>query len=181
MRDLHLFEPRPPELCALVGAEMEHYRLLYSAVRAFDAQTVLEIGTGVGTGTTHFGVAGAAVTTIDPMRSCLKLAENKAQEYGFALTALWGPSTAFAFSIRDQAPFDIVYIDGEHTPDALRHDIAAYAPLAKKLVLIDDIYMNGAMLEIWRTEAPKHGETHEYPGLHVDQYGRDWGIGAILR
>lgn len=96
----------------------------------------------------------------------------------------------FAEFLRREGPFDVVFIDGDHSPEGVRHDIETIAPHARILVLHDiasDAYPGPG--EAWRHLRARQQDRYEFAEF-VTQYdevvertGRRWmGIGvAALR
>jgi predicted O-methyltransferase YrrM len=95
-------------------------------------KTVLEIGAFEGRSAEVFLLSGANVTSVDPWKDLdevLAAAVRRLTPYGDRWTMIRGSSPAALVLLRS-ASYDLVYIDGDHSYNAVRSDIAA----ARRLV-----------------------------------------------
>ena len=111
----------------------EHLATLYFITKAFDCMEVLEIGTGAGASTTAFAEAGALITTID-IEPC-EFARSFCEPFGSRINFIQEDSTTFEIEYN----YDIVFIDGSHTWQQVRHDLEKFSPHATKFLILHDI------------------------------------------
>jgi len=93
-----------------------------------------------------------------------------------------------AFLCRE-GPFDVVFIDGDHSPEGVRRDVETVTPYARALVLHDivsDVYPGpGAVWREMRAEQQDHYVFTEFVTQYdevVERTGKRWmGIGVAVR
>ncbi len=123
-----------------VAAELDAVKVLYNER---GPRKVLEIGVYYG-GTLRAWLTHAApdatIVAVDPDHKNPDLYENWRHE-DTTLVVLNGRSSEVADEIRAHAPYDWVFIDGDHSEAGVRFDIGLTVPLVKKggLLLIHDI------------------------------------------
>jgi len=109
----------------------------------------LEIGTHLGTSSLQIAEAGASVITIDIDAKYTILTQGIAAEHGLnnRLTALTGDSSTIAVD----GPFDLLFIDGDHTLEQAHSDYLRFRPLVREggLMLFDDTQFNDGMKTAW--------------------------------
>jgi hypothetical protein len=117
------------------GIEQNPHELATFLIRMqeLDVQSVLEIGTGYKAGLARFLAheMGWKVTTVD------------IQDYGHRFDniqfVIYLPDMPINF-IETIDPPDLVFIDGAHDYESVRHDYETYSPLATKAVAFHDIF-----------------------------------------
>lgn len=134
---------------AFYRANYERGVLIYHLIRAFDIQTVLEIGHGRGYSTFcaakafyDSGIRGT-ITTVDPTfdeNYLNALTKVFPKEWFDMIKFVKGPS-------RDVVPqlegnFDFVYIDGDHSYEATKTDWTNCKAKDPKIVLFDDYHLS---------------------------------------
>lgn len=135
----------PEEIGAFLDFALEH-----------GVQTVLEIGTGESGGLARFmaGELGWHVTSIDlsvpgayiPAR--FEQGEGMTFESGGFWRVIQANSQEPGTIDLGQDTFDLVFIDGDHTAEAVRADHANYAGLATKIVAFHDIHPAGYWTDV---------------------------------
>jgi hypothetical protein len=88
-------------------------------------------------------------------------------------SVVWGNSQApeTIAAVAERAPFDAVFIDGDHTYDGAQSDWLAYGPLAR-IVAFHDIAAIGLGIEVPRLWAELKATRR-----HVEIIGREPGMG----
>jgi len=177
------------EMCNGVGqnpAELDKVRELYVARKP---KRVLEIGVWFG-GTLREWLEnatdGATVVAVDPEHQ----APNRYPEWqkpDTNLVVVVGRTGGSADEkTREHAPYDWVFIDGDHSPDGVKNDIALTLPLVAEggLLLLHDIAAEGYPPLAPRLEFDKLMETHD--GWEIVEPTPDWfpsdgghGIGVV--
>lgn len=141
-----------PDLCASLTDDPgqdtgTHYAVLYSLARFLPAKVAVEIGVDDGSttlplllGVTH---AGGHLYSVD-VASCLAAQQRVAAS---GMQGRWSffiqPSVEFAerwVNTNGPALIDLVFIDGDHSPEGVRADWEAFSPLVRVggLVLFHD-------------------------------------------
>lgn len=155
-----------------------YYRFL--ARLALDAERCLEIGTYRGSSAAHLAASGASVVTIDVNPDAARVVNEFADLCITPITANSGfvlGDPAAAAKIHALAPYDILYIDGDHTFNSAYGDYVRFWPLVREggVIVFDDIKLGMAgdeMRVFWdRVVDPKI----ELDALH------ETGFGAAIR
>lgn len=128
-----------------------YYRLFYELARSFMPQAVLEIGTYVGTSAAHFaaGCRRSTVVTIDHNPEAAVKVEELGLPNMIAVTR--NSSTAYGDpGVKARAPYDILFIDGEHNFNQAYGEYELYRPLIadEGLIFFDDIALPMATREM---------------------------------
>lgn len=111
----------------------EHLPTLYFITKMFDCKDVLEIGTGNGASTMAFAEAGARVNTLDILeKNDIKkiLDDVVPNQVNFITT-----------NSQDYLPqsVDIIFIDGDHSYEAVKAELEKFHEYAKKFMILHDI------------------------------------------
>ena len=147
-RDRKPDDPNYKKYGAFFRANYERGILIYYLIRQFNLSSMLEIGFGRGYATFcaarafHDAGVGGKVVTIDPM-----LDENYVKALQHVLPQDWftyinfmkGPSQAVLPNV--QGHFDLVYIDGDHSYAATKHDWEQTKDRFDKFLLFDDYHL----------------------------------------
>lgn len=122
--------------------------LIYSLVRKYKVRTYLEIGFGRGYSSIcaakameDEGIEGGKITTIDP-----KFDRQHVQNLTRIFPQNWlGRLDFIEAKSQDVLPrlgsFDMIYVDGDHTYDAVRSDWEMCRDKWDKIILFDDYHM----------------------------------------
>lgn len=112
----------------------------------------LEIGTYQGSSAAHLAASGATVVTIDVNPDAARLARALAVAQNLRITPITANSgfvlgdPVEAAKIRALAPYDILYIDGDHTFNSAYGDYTHFWPLVREggVIVFDDIELDMA-------------------------------------
>jgi len=140
------------EIARNAGSTIKRAQLLYRLNLYFKAERVLELGTSLGIATyaLHLGHKNSEITTIEGCPNiasfttgCLDAHHTK------NITVLNGDFSEVIPTLKN--PFDVIYIDGNHTKTAT---IAYFNQLLNHahndtVFLFDDIYWSKEMTEAW--------------------------------
>lgn len=124
--------------------------LLYSLVRRFKISSMLEIGFGRGYATlcaamamTDEGICGD-ITTVDPSLNeefVKQLTTVFPKEWFERIKFCAGTSDAAFETMREEAKYDLVYIDGDHRFEQVEKDWLNSEKRFSKFILFDDYHM----------------------------------------
>lgn len=144
------------ELYKTVGAfyrpNYERSILTYALIRTFNLTSLLEIGTGRGMVTFtaakafhDMGIQGR-IMTIDqnPNEELFKnLQQVFPQDWFKSVQFVKGTSKTVLTELnrRNETPFDLVYVDGDHSYEGTKSDIELVQPLCKSVMLCDDYHL----------------------------------------
>jgi len=134
------------------------------------------------------GPWGGGTSDRKPLQQTIEYLEK---EFGHEITLFLGDSTDFKIvdAVLKSAPFDLAYIDGDHTYEGCRRDWVNYGPMAKA-VAFDDIASdhtrkhNGeeirtGVAEVWSGVKKQHPRsTAEFVASFGDKDKQ--GIGLVL-
>ncbi len=97
---------------------------LCSLARSIDARRILEIGCNIGSGTLNLALAcpGAVVVTYDIKPGAGSLIAEAAPELRNRIERRIISFPTDADRLRREAPFDFIYVDGDHTEAGVRAD-----------------------------------------------------------
>lgn len=133
----------------------EHVKFFDRIIESREIKTIIEVGTFLGRSTAFFASKGCRVHCIDPFKAWPEGIENGAvapnesflmdfrenmNDLGIADQVTFMPvsSNTADYVMSRQIIDDMVYIDGEHTYEAVKHDISLYLKRAKKIICGDD-------------------------------------------
>lgn len=123
-------------------ADSLYYRALFEWARSLAPGSILEIGTDRGWSAAHLA-AGAPHAHIATMDLRLESAQWVAQLPVTNITSVTANS-ADASAVSKWAPFDMVFVDGNHTFNQAYGEYALYRPMTKVggLILFDDLALD---------------------------------------
>lgn len=180
-------DKRPRWLRAMPGAEdpkSPYYRLLYELAARLRPATFLEVGTQAGTSACHVAAAspGTRVVTLDvDVRSAEGVAALARERALRNLEAVHADSTrreGLEAALR-LGRLSLLFVDGDHSYEALRSDLATFAPLLEPggLALVDDVELLDGTRAAWAEFKAAHlGAALDLPAAHT--YG---GFGVYRR
>lgn len=102
------------------------------------------------------------------------------------VSCIFGPSTAPEVyeRVKAQAPYDAVFIDGDHRYEAVKRDFELYAPLGR-IVILHDIAAPASVASRTgvRVEVPKFWAEirDKWPNRELVEPGTLMGIGIVFR
>ncbi len=143
------------EIAQNAGITEKHGLALYRLVQYLQPQTILELGTNLGLGTSYLARASkkASVHTIEGIGGILDIAKET-----FSSLALYNIQTHkgdFDDVLKNLLPelknIDLVFIDGNHRKDATIRYFEQCLPYLNdhSVVIVDDIYWSEEMTEAW--------------------------------
>lgn len=141
-------DPNYKKYGAFYRSNYERGILIYHLIRAYDVESVLEIGYGRGYSTFcaakafHDSGVNGTITTVDPA-----LTEESVKMLGNVFPKEWfkyvkfmkGTSAAIVPQL--QETFDLVYIDGDHSFEATKADWEMTKDKWNKCLLFDDYHL----------------------------------------
>lgn len=156
-------------------------RFLYGLVRGLKPQCVLELGTNLGVGASHLGVALARnereggpsgrLVTLEGAPGYAALARDTLHELGLADRAeiVVGPfSETLSAVCERKGPFDLVFVDGHHEEAAALRYVREIRPhlTPGALVILDDVEPGRSVRRAWQSLARETSG-----GLWLGKYG----------
>lgn len=175
-----LEETRPEWLRNLPHArddDARYYRFFWELSKLCGPLNALEIGTDKGVAAAHLAGPhpGSHVVTIDHNPACKERVMELGQRNILPLTMDSTLAAQHDFVTRG-APYDVIFIDGNHTYNQATGEYALYRPFLREggLMFFDDIDLRMETLEMqqfWREiEQPKL----KLPKLHHTGFGVVW-------
>jgi len=147
-----------------------YHDLLYWVSQELKPNLTVELGTCTG-GSTSYLAAGSTgkVVTID-IETRPSAIEGLAKFGNVELIHGDTRDPVLAAEIAKRGPFDLLFIDTDHTADQVKAEMALYGPLVRKggIILFDDIRMHPCM-SAWWDELDE--EKLEMPELHWTSFG----------
>lgn len=149
--------------------ETQYYRFIYELTRALKPKIVIELGTRRGESAMQFASASklTQILTVD--------IDETAREYVRKLNrpnvrSIITPSERALNEVKIWAPWDVLFIDTNHTYEQATREYALYAPLVKKggIILLDDIHINPGMDRFWNEIKDEKLELNH---LHIKGFG----------
>lgn len=145
-------EPLYRQVGAFYRPNYERGILVYALIRTFKLNSVLEIGTGRGMVTfcaakafSDMGIKGR-IMTIDA-KPDEQFFENVKRvfpsEWFDMIEFIKGDSTSVLNELnrRGTQPFDLVYVDGDHSYEGTKSDLTLTQPLCSAVMLCDDYHL----------------------------------------
>lgn len=138
---------RPPPLVLAASREAGpndlYYRFLYLLSTRMQARTAIEIGTYRGASSAHLAGTSTSVVTIDLNVDAARYVREIGVDRVTPITANSGfvlGDPVEAAKIRALAPYDILYIDGDHTFNSAYGDYTHFWPLVREggVIVFDD-------------------------------------------
>ncbi|GIV25782.1 MAG: hypothetical protein KatS3mg026_1474 [Bacteroidia bacterium] len=130
-------------------------RLLYGLTQARQPHRILELGTHLGLSTLYIGLAvpAAELHTVEASPTLLRYARLHARLLG--LRPIFHAGTFAEVLPKLQGPWDLVYVDGDHRPEAfLAYGEALFPQLTQGGWLIcDDVFWSRALYQAWEALA----------------------------
>lgn len=137
------------------GMVPKYGRLLYRMVSTMKPQTILELGTSVGIGTSYLAVASAEtkITSVEgcPATHAVARTHPLLQRDGIRLLCDDFDHALAQFS-RENQRFDMVFVDGDHSYEGTLRYFQALRPLLHpgSIVVFDDIHWSEGMEAAWQ-------------------------------
>jgi methyltransferase family protein len=129
----------------------------------------------------RFGLRRALAVDLGP--TPLLFRRWKRPEVSFA--AMNSHSPAFAALLRDQGPFDLALIDGDHSEEGVRQDFETVRPHARMLALHDIVEeAHAGVGRVWSAIREEYADEYEFREFTAQYPELDWarlGIGLAIR
>ncbi len=158
-----------------------------AALTRLNVRSYLEIGVAYGGSFAvtvdllrRFGLRRALAVDLDPSRLWL----YAAQRPGVTLVSVNSHTPAFRDLLRDHGPFDLVFIDGDHSEAAVRADFAAVRPHARLIAFHDIVELNFSdVRKVWNEVRELHADDYEFHEftLQYPDHPQHLGIGLAIR
>ncbi|MEZ4778594.1 MAG: class I SAM-dependent methyltransferase [Flavobacteriaceae bacterium] len=155
------------------GVSFKRQKLLFRIANYFKPQTILELGTSVGLGTSALSLGNrvARITTIEGCPNTAKIAKNTFQTFQCNNVELHNTNFEEFFKNDITLTYDLIYVDGNHDKEKT---LQYFEILSEKItndsfIIFDDIYWSPAMNEAWR-EIIKHPKV----SVSIDTFY--WGL-----
>lgn len=196
----HAPEVFPAELQHAVGRGVQHFQLpiqfgpYLADISGESIESYLEIGVEYG-GT--FAVTVEVLRRFTPLRQAVAvdfgpipslLDEHRRTRPEVAFVAIDSQSPGFRDFVEQRGPWDLVFIDGDHSEDGCRHDFESVHGKAR-MIAFHDIAEPGfpGVARVWQWVREHYGDEYDFRE-YVDQYpaveraqGPHFGIGLALR
>lgn len=165
-------DPRPLEARNYPGKPLQetlYYRFLYELALEMKPAIIVEIGTRRGESAIQFsfGCPSAKIFTIDiDKKSADYIAAFRRPNINFILM----DSGVAIEQVRSEAPWDILFIDSDHSYETASTEYKLYFPFVRPggVIALDDIHFNEGMDKFW-SEIPQ--PKMELNHLHVKGFG----------
>lgn len=156
----------------IAGISLKRAKLLNRLVRYLNAKNCLELGTSVGLASVAM-VANNNSTKLTSVEGCLetaKLARTHFKASNFNSITVIQSNFNNAF-VKFTNPFDLIFVDGNHTQEATLRYFKKVLPLThnNSVLIFDDIYLNKGMTQAWNTI-----KQHPKARVTIDTF--KWGI-----
>lgn len=171
-------------------AEQQKKELLWLLTQVKDCDSFLEIGSRIGdviSLVAEVTKPGTRICSIDlgydpdgfqqPHREQLEERVGILTRMGYNVELLFANShdaAAVAWA-KERAPFDLIFIDGDHTLDGVSQDWENYGPLGRRVAFHDIFALTLGTRPFWK-RLRKSNDTVTYKGV-----GSDMGIGIVER
>lgn len=138
-----------------VSSTKKYGKLLHHLVVHFKPKNILELGTNIGIGTAYLGLNNQheKIVTIEGNKEMSSLAEKTLKKFTFKnITFINGKFDDCLEDIfKTNKPFDLIYIDGNHTKKATLGYFNTIKEYTNKdsVVIFDDIYWSKDMTSAW--------------------------------
>ncbi len=136
--------------------QKKHGKLLLKMVNYYQPTSILELGTSLGIGTSYIasGNAQAKIITIEGSATIAQEATANFQHLQLQnIEQVVGTfEEALPAVLQKNAPFDFVFIDGNHTYAATKKYFQDIQPKlsAKSILIFDDIHWSAGMQQAWQ-------------------------------
>ena len=81
--------------------------------------------------------------------------------------------------VNDLAPYDIVFIDGDHSYDGVKSDFKRYGPMAKRIIALHDVASQWDCKRFWNDLNKTDFDVFEIVNIH--SLRPPMGIGVLVR
>jgi predicted O-methyltransferase YrrM len=132
----------------------KHARMLFRLIQYCHFKRVLELGTSLGVTTAYLAAAAEEVISLEGCRETIRLAQDTLNNLKLndRVQLLCGDFDDLLLHPAVQAaPFDLIFIDGNHRGEALLRYVKKLQPLLSEggCFVVDDIYWSNDMQQAW--------------------------------
>lgn len=115
------------------------------------AKSILELGTSLGLGTAYLAHGGASVISIEGDTDVARLAETSLHSLNLLNVSIWNKRIEESLTELSQHQFDLIYIDANHSSEAVLAYYNQLKPLLNQggAIVLDDIYWSKDMHRAW--------------------------------
>lgn len=145
------------KLVKIVASNKKYGNLLFNLTAYFKPANILELGTSIGIGTSYLALGNyhQKLITIEGNKSISRLAEESLNKFHFKnIDFVCGRfDDVLQDILNENQPFDLVFIDGNHTKEATIRYFNIISEYIKNdtVLIFDDIYWSKGMTEAWET------------------------------
>lgn len=138
------------------SSTVKYGRLLHNIVTYYQPDTVIELGTCIGLGTSFMATAcpSSEVITIEGSDKLLQIASKNFEYLRINnVTTLHGNfNNVLPLALNQVNKADIIFIDGNHKKDATLSYFNACLPFMNNegIIILDDIHWSSEMYQVWR-------------------------------
>lgn len=155
------------------GVSFKRQKLLFRVANYFQPQTILELGTSVGLGTSALSLGNpkAKITTVEGCPNTAQIAANTFQVFQCNNIQLHNSTFEEFFENYRTPIYDLIYIDGNHDKEnTLRYfELLLQKIHNNSLIIFDDIYWSKGMTAAWE-------EIIQHPKVTVSIDTFYWGL-----
>ncbi len=139
----------------LTGLPRVYGRLLYNTAQYFNAQNILELGTGTGISTLYLGATGAKqLVSLEGNQELLQVAHEQVNKLklGNVSLVLGDFDSTISTTLGKMGSIDMVFIDGDHQKDSTIRYYEAILPFTynDSIIIFDDINWSPDMQLAWQ-------------------------------
>lgn len=138
------------------GSNDKYGQLLYRIVKHYDRKNILELGTSLGLGTYMLAAGNekVKVTTVEGCENTFEIARKYfPKKQRNKVTFINDSFTHFLSSLKEEHPYDLIFIDGDHKSESLYEQLRLLESYIddETIIILDDIRWSKDMFEAWET------------------------------
>ncbi len=141
------------EIAKTSGTPIKRAKVLYRLSKYFQPNTVLELGTSLGTATHAIakGNPEAQITTIEGCPNLHSFSKYFLEKHASNTINFINADFSDAISALTPTTYDLVFFDGNHQKEATLSYFESLLPMAtnESVFIFDDIYWSKGMTEAW--------------------------------
>lgn len=147
---------RESKLSSIVKSSVSHRKgvFLYKCAKYVNGDKILELGTSLGISAAYLAISNKKITTIEGSPEISNLALSFFQRYNFSNISLVQSrfETAIENFIKENEKFDLIFLDGDHSPLKLRYYLLSLPQILNEegILVVDDIRYSSALHKMWR-------------------------------
>lgn len=150
------------EIAAVSLVRPAYGRMLFKLVQHFQYKNILELGTSLGISSAYLAAAAADsnLITIEGREAISRKASETFGRLGLKnITQIHGLfENTLENALQQLKNVDMVYLDGDHRGEAVKHYVKTILPYLSKnaLIVVDDIRWSRSMWEAWQELKKMH-------------------------